>query len=147
MRDRVLMVVAAISMTCLAFVGQRVDIVEASAAAAETVQLRIPKPRVLGHVRLIAADTLEPVEGCRFETILIGPDGGDGGFWFSFSNEEGLAALCPYLGPGRYQIYIKPPADSRYRVTQYTKPGTYLIIDESGSSSPVEFKVDVKGTE
>ena len=99
---------------------------------------------VLARIRLVAADTLEPVEGARFETILIGADGGDGGFHEYTSDEHGGIVLNQYLWPGRYQIFIDPPAISRYQVTQYSEQETYLVVREDGSYSPLEFKVAVK---
>lgn len=96
------------------------------------------------RIRLVAADTLEPVEGAEFHTILIGSDGGDGGFQPYRSDQNGLIVTNKYLRPGRYQIYIRPPRNSRYDVTEYADHETYLVVRNDGSYSPTEFKVTVK---
>lgn len=99
---------------------------------------------VSARIRLIAADTLEPVGGAEFQTILIGSDGGDGGFQRYRSDQNGLLVTDQYMWPGRYQINIRPPGTSRYKVTEYADQETYLVVRDDGSYSPTEFKVRVK---
>lgn len=96
---------------------------------------------VRARIRVIASDTLEPVSGAIFETILIGPDGGDGGFHGYTTDENGALLTTQYLHPGRYQIYIRPPKGSRYAVTQFHEPETYLVVRGDGSYSPTEFRM------
>ena len=99
---------------------------------------------VRARIRLIAADTLEPIKGAQFQTILIGPDGGDGGFHAYTSDEYGALVTDQYLWPGRYQIYIRPPNNSRFEITEYSEPQDYLVVRDDGSYSPAEFKVSVQ---
>ncbi|KAA5538504.1 hypothetical protein FYK55_27580 [Roseiconus nitratireducens] len=99
------------------------------------------------RIRVIASDTLEPVVGASFQTILIGPDGGDGGFHEYTTDENGGLLTTKYLFPGRYQIYIKPPIGSRYAVTQFHEPETYLVVRGDGTYSPKEFKMAVTGSQ
>ena len=95
-------------------------------------------------IRVIAADTIRPVEGARFQTSLRGPDGGDGGFHEYMTNDAGSFTTDQYLYPGRYQIYIEPPADSRFDVTQYYGKGRYLVVREDGTYAPNEFKIAIR---
>ncbi len=100
---------------------------------------------VRARIRIIASDTLEPVAGASFQTILIGPDGGDGGYHEYTTDGNGSLVTTKYLHPGRYQIYIKPPTGSRYAVTQFHEPETYLVVRDDGTYSPKEFKLAVIG--
>ena len=99
---------------------------------------------VQARIRVVATDTLEPVEGAEFETILIGPDGGDGGFNAYTTDKNGGLLTTEYLYPGRYQIFIAPPKGSRFEVTQFYEPETYLVVRDDGSYSPSEFRMNVK---
>ena len=94
-------------------------------------------------IRVVAADTLEPVEDAALETILIGPDGGDGGFHKYTSDADGFITTDQYLWPGRYQIQIVPPPGSRYSVTQYSKQEVFLVVRKDGTYAPTEFRLAV----
>ena len=76
------------------------------------------------RLRIVAGDTLQPVEGVGVRYTLIGDDGGDGGHAEDFTSADGSALLTGYCGPGRYQIHLIPPAGSRFRRTAYTSPET-----------------------
>lgn len=93
------------------------------------------------RIRLVAADTIEPVANAQFQPTLIGADGGDGGFHTYMSDRHGDVIVGE--SPGRYQLYIDPPENSRYEVTQYYGEGNYLVIRDDGSCAPSEFKVTV----
>lgn len=95
------------------------------------------------RIRVVAADTLEPVSGAEFQTILIGPDGGDGGFNRYTTDADGSVLTTEYLYPGRYQIFIASPEGSRYEVTQYHEQESYLVVRDDGTYSPSEFKMAV----
>jgi len=116
--------------------------------AALQVPLQHNRDRELmqGQIRLLAADTREPVDRCMVEFILIGPDGGDGGFLSSRSDSRGIVKLPAYLCPGRYQIEIDPGhnGDDRFLRTSYHTDETYLLIRSDKTYSPFEYLVDVK---
>ena len=96
------------------------------------------------RLRVIAADTLEPVEGATLEHILIGEDGGDGGFNEDVTDDSGCITTEVPLRPGRHMIYIKAPKGSRYATTQFTEDETYLVVRKDGTYSPAEFRMLVR---
>jgi hypothetical protein len=93
------------------------------------------------RLRIIAGDSLQPVEGVGVEYTLIGDDGGDGGHAEDFTSADGSALLTGYCGPGRYQIHLIPPSGSRFRKTAYTSPETLLMIAKDGSYHPAEYRI------
>lgn len=120
--------------------------------AGEIKALKVPlrhnadRELVQGQLRLLAADTREPVALCRVDFILIGPDGGDGGFQMAISDRRGIVKLPAYLSPGRYQIEIDPVrnADKRLVHTSYSSANDYLLIRPDKTYSPFEYVVDVQ---
>lgn len=98
--------------------------------------------RVLAPLRVVAADTLDPVAGIEVQTVLIGPDGGDGGFHVYVTDDDG--AVTPRLREGRYQIYLVPPEDSRFVETQFYGTGHYLVVRDDDAYRPNEFRIAVK---
>ncbi|WP_145370067.1 hypothetical protein [Maioricimonas rarisocia] len=97
---------------------------------------------VLAPLRIVAADTLDPVAGIEVQTVLIGPDGGDGGFHTYVTGDDG--AVIPRLREGRYQIYLVPPEDSRFVTTQFYGTGNYLVVRDDNAYRPDEFRIAVK---
>ena len=93
------------------------------------------------RLRIVAGDTLQPVEGVGVEYTLIGDDGGDGGHSGDFTSADGSVLLTGYRGPGRYQIHLIPPAGSRFRKTAYTSPETLLMIVTDGFYHPAEYRI------
>ena len=93
------------------------------------------------HLRIIASDTLHPVEGVDVEHVLIGDDGGDGGFASDLTNADGNVLLTGIFSPGRYQIYLRPPAGSRFRMTAFTSDETLLTVTKDGSHHPAEYQI------
>ena len=125
-------------------------IYEAGYRAGELDALKVPlkhyqdRNLVQGQLRLLAADDRRPVPRCRVAFTLIGPDGGDGGFQSSASDTRGIVKIPAYLSPGRYQVSIECPGQSRYVHTEYASDEEYLLIRPDGSYSPYEYTVKVK---
>ncbi|MFG0294955.1 MAG: hypothetical protein ACF8PG_03535 [Maioricimonas sp. JB045] len=97
---------------------------------------------VLAPLRVVAADTLDPVAGIEVRPVLIGPDGGDGGFHAYVTSDDG--SVTPRLREGRYQIYLVPPEDSRFVRTQFYGAGNYLVVRDDDAYRPDEFRIAVK---
>ncbi len=95
-------------------------------------------------IRVIASDTKEAVPGVILETTLIGPDGGDGGFETTLTNNDGFAHLHPSLSPGRYQIDLVPDPDSRFADKDWNRGELYLQIMPDGSCSIRILELDPK---
>ena len=95
------------------------------------------------RVRVLASDNLGPVAGATIEATLIGDDGGDGGFAQFVTDAQGVAVIDQALWPGRYQIYLRPPQQSRYHETTFTIEETMLVVCNDGSYSPTEFRLGV----
>ena len=93
------------------------------------------------YLRIVASDTLRPVEGVRVDYTLIGDDGGDGGFSRDFTTADGSVLLTGYCGPGRYQIQLRPPAGSRFGETEFASPETLLTVAKDGSYQPTEYRI------
>jgi hypothetical protein len=93
------------------------------------------------RLRIVAGDTLQPVEGVGVQYTLIGDDGGDGGYADDFTSADGSTLLTGYCGPGRYQIHLIPPDGSRFRKTAYTSPETMLMVAKDGSHHPAEYRI------
>jgi hypothetical protein len=118
--------------------------------AGEIAALQVPlrhnadRELVQGQLRLLSADTREPVPLCMVDFILIGPDGGDGGFQYKISDRRGIVELPVSLSPGRYQIEIDPTRnkDKRFLQTSYHSKDTYLLIRPDKTYSPFEYLVD-----
>ena len=102
-----------------------------------------PAARRNVRLRIVAGDTLQPVEGVGVQYTLIGDDGGDGGYAGDFTNVEGSTLLTGYCGPGRYQIHLITPAGSRFRRTAYTSPETMLMVAKDGSYQPAEYRIAI----
>jgi len=92
---------------------------------------------------VLATDDLKPVAGATVQVTLIRDDGGDGGFASFKTNEDGIAIVDAALWPGRYQINVRAPKDSRYRNTEFSKDESMLIVDEDAQYSPREFRLNV----
>ena len=96
---------------------------------------------------VLADDDLQPVAGATVDVTLIVDDNGvtgDGGFAPFKTNEEGIAFVDEVLWPGRYQINVRAPKDSRFRDTEFSKEGSILVVHEDGRYSPREFRLAVK---
>ena len=93
------------------------------------------------YLRIVASDTLHPVEGVGVDYTLYGDDGGDGGFARDFTTADGTVLLTGYCGPGRYQIDLRPPADSRFSKTSFYSPETMLTVAKDGSYHPSEYQI------
>ncbi len=95
---------------------------------------------------MLASDDLKPVAGATVEVTLIGDDqgvSGDGGFAGFKTDEEGVASIDQSLWPGRYQIQVRAPKDSRFRDTEFSKEESILVVHEDGRYSPREFRLVV----
>lgn len=139
-----LLVVAAIAVLFAAY--------ESGFRAGEIAALQVPlrhnadRELIQGQLRLLAADTREPVMLCMVDFILIGADGGNGGFLYAISDRRGIVTLPASLSPGRYQIEIDPERnpDKRFLRTSYHSKDQYLLIRADKTYSPFEYLVDVK---
>ncbi|MES2466286.1 MAG: hypothetical protein V4675_03200 [Verrucomicrobiota bacterium] len=111
-----------------------------------SLQRSVPGASRNVRLRIIAGDTLQPVEGVGVRYTLIGDDGGDGGdggHAEDFTSADGCALLTGYCGPGCYQIHLMPPARSRFRGTAYTSPETLLMVAKDGSYHPAEYRIAI----
>ncbi|MEM6691097.1 MAG: hypothetical protein AAF664_16835 [Planctomycetota bacterium] len=99
-----------------------------------------------GQIRLLASDTREPVSYCLVDFILIGPDGGNGGYVMSSSGRDGVVKIPRMLSPGRYQIEIDPSRNptGRFKRTSYHTNDGYLMIRSNRTYTPTEYLVDVR---
>jgi len=95
---------------------------------------------------VLATDDLKPVAGAVVRVTFIGDDRGftgDGGFAPFVTNDDGIAIVDKSLWPGRYQVNVRAPKDSRYRDTEFSKDELMLIVHEDGRYSPREFRLNV----
>ncbi len=94
---------------------------------------------------VLASDDLKPVSGATVQVTLIQSSGvtGDGGFASFKTNEDGIAIIDEVLWPGRYQINVRAPKDSRYRDTEFSKDEAMLVVHDDGRYSPREFRLNV----
>jgi hypothetical protein len=86
-------------------------------------------------VKVVSADTGQPVPNVFVGLTLIGPDGGDGGFQEFLTKEDGVAPRWLRLTPGRYQYHLRPHPDSRYTRTEWRRSDPYIIVSETGDTS------------
>ena len=100
-------------------------------------ELRRLKQITMGtrRIQVIAEDTKEPISEVILETTLIGPDGGDGGFQTTATDEDGFCYLHPSVSQGRYQFDLVPNPESRYADKNWRGGDPYLSIRHDGSSS------------
>ncbi|MGB7325022.1 MAG: hypothetical protein WBD31_09130 [Rubripirellula sp.] len=126
-------------------------IYDAGFRAGEAAALQVPlrhnanRELVQGQVRILAADTRKAAARCHVSFTLVGPDGGDGGAYRSFSDRRGIAKLPAYLTPGRYQVGIRGHGSStRYVNTEYSKTADLLLVRPDGSYSPLEYLVNTR---
>ena len=95
---------------------------------------------------VLATDDLKPVAGAVVRVTFIGDDRGftgDGGFAPFVTNDDGIAIVDKSLWPGRYQVNVRAPKDSRYRDTEFSKDESMLIVHEDARYSPREFRLNV----
>ncbi|WP_145196834.1 hypothetical protein [Thalassoglobus polymorphus] len=93
--------------------------------------------------KVVAIDSGEPVEGTIIGMTLIGPDGGDGGFYCFVTQESGLAPLHRPLTPGRYQYHLEPDPDSRFDRTEWRRNQPYIIVASDGTTTVPTLQLEV----
>jgi hypothetical protein len=117
-----------------------------SVAKGETDDLRSGQSYKI-KLLVLASDDLKPVAGAMVDVTLIRTNSGfsgDGGFSDFKTDADGVATIDKSLWPGRYQIQVRAPKDSRFRDTEFSKDETILVVHEDGRYSPREFRLAVK---
>ena len=94
-------------------------------------------------IRIVAADTREPVAGVEVGLCLIGADGGDGGNSVFVTDEHGHAH-CDIGWRGRHHVYLNPPQNSRFRKTAYEHSEEQFVVWGDGSYRPLEYSLQLK---
>ncbi len=85
-------------------------------------------------VKVVSADDGEPVPNILVGMILIGPDGGDGGYQQFLTGPDGIADRWLNLAPGRYQYHMRAGPGGRFVHTEWRRGDTYIRIDTSGNT-------------
>lgn len=126
--------------------------VAATAAVPAVIQADLPKPnpkRLVYTLRVIAADTLQPLPDVEIQPVYAGR-GADGGFIPIRTDQNGTAegvAVGPAEdGAGVWQIYLNPPKGSKYRQTSFTTPENMLTVLPDGTYFPDTFRLALKGS-
>ena len=96
-------------------------------------------------VKVVASDTGEPVPGALVGLTLIGPDGGDGGFNYFLTRDDGIALRHRPLEAGRYQPHIEPNPESRFSLTHWRRGEPYVVVAQDGSTSVPTLRLNAQG--
>ncbi len=83
-------------------------------------------------IKVVSAETGDPVPGVLVGMTLIGPDGGDGGFQEFATGSDGIAPRWLNLSPGRYQYHARPRPGGRFKHTEWRRGDPYFTVDASG---------------
>lgn len=94
-------------------------------------------------VKVLSADRGEPVSNVIIGLTLIGPDGGDGGFQCSVTDEAGVAHNHLHLAPGRYQYQLMPDPKSRFVQTNWIRSQPYVVVSNDGTTSIPSLRLEV----
>jgi hypothetical protein len=122
---------------------------EPTATQADRPKAKPAPKRLVYTLRVIAADTLQPLPDVEIQTVYAGR-GADGGYCPTRTDQNGMAegvVVGPTAdGPGVWQIYLNPPKGSKYRYTSFTTPETMLTVLPDGTYFPDTFRLALKGT-
>lgn len=94
--------------------------------------------------KVLSADRDKPVSNVIVGMTLIGPDGGDGGFFSFVTDETGIAHSDWPLTPGRYQYHLMPDPKSRFNRTYWRRGQPYVVISKDGTTSMPSLLLNVK---
>ena len=96
-------------------------------------------------LKVVSADSGEPVPHVFVGMTLIGPDGGDGGFQEFLTGSDGVAPRWLRLTPGRYQFHLRPHPDSRFVRTEWRRSDPYVVVSEAGDTNVPTLTIQTNG--
>ncbi|WP_442505882.1 hypothetical protein SH528x_004695 [Novipirellula sp. SH528] len=96
-------------------------------------------------LKVVSADTGEPVPNVFVGMTLIGPDGGDGGYQQFLTGPDGVAPRWLPLTPGRYQFHLRPHPNSRFVHTEWRRSDPYVVVSDAGDTTVPTLTIDTDG--